>query len=413
MHAAILALSLSLLVPRAIAQSISFLPPSNSSSDFTFPQATNYDLYKNSKFTANCSFPFTQDTSGNVNADYTGDVVTAFAQSQAEFCAKLKPEVPWFVWPTSPTNAAYLPNWIEVLFSLAVLSGKLTWGLLKLKFKKHESLFGKLDWAILVYDVGQFGVWWYCTISGFSEPLHANWVDPIQWLTPISYIFLILSAESDTRIWARRLAILVCIALAGADSITGLSYISQRFTDGLGAGSYIPLDPLPNLPESITSTCRDLLQDPTSYLYSDPNRLVGRLTQVIVAGSAAFLPCAWAPVMVIAWYCNINVNHGTALITYFYGIVVQFIALIWLSQVATRAVPLMLHEGCGVVVIAMSPKLGYYDSWFHYEGLQLQALRGAFGVCMFFFVQTGCFSEADCTSQRRLYIRPHVLVCVG
>jgi hypothetical protein len=36
-----------------------------------------------------------------------------------------------------------------------------------------------------------------------------------------------------------------------------LAYISQRFTDGLGVGSYIPLDPSPELPEGITSTRLD------------------------------------------------------------------------------------------------------------------------------------------------------------
>jgi hypothetical protein len=110
--------------------------------------------------------------------------------------------------------------------------------------------------------------------------------------------------------------------------------------------------------------------------------------------------------MVFAWCCNINVKHGTALVTYTYGIAVQFAVLIWLSRIAIRGVPLMLHEGCGVIVIAMSPARGYYDSKLYYDGLRLQAAREAFGVCKSLFVETGDFSKLT-THLRGVYISDH------
>jgi hypothetical protein len=312
---------------------------------------------------------------------------------------------------------------------------------------KEELPFGKLDKAILVYDVGQLVVWWYCTISGFSAPLHANWVNPIQWFTPISYAFFIL-ARNQTRtrdflsrryleIPGRFLArtelspnsrVLACTSLAAANYITGLVYIFRRFTGDLGSGSYIPLDPFPQLPASTTSTCRDLLHNPASLLYSDPNWLSGRLTQAFVAGSAVFLVGGWALFLILFECMSLvvsflrkfvpsagmaNIKREAAYITYGWGIALQAVVLIWLSVIATRGVPLMLHEGCGVVVISMSPARGYYDSELHYEGLRLQAVREAFGVCKSLFVRTEYLPRANCTSQRRLYIISPWSVCIG
>jgi hypothetical protein len=271
-----------------------------------------------------------------------------------------------------------------------------------------EPPFGKWDVALLVYDLGQLIVWWYCTISGFSVPLHANWVNPIQWLTPYSYGFFILAdikARRSTFKWLviRRLAAVACMAFAGASCITALTYISQRFTADLSAGSYIPLDPFPQLPASTTSTCRDLLHNPASLLYSDPSWLSGRLTQIYVIGATALVLVVWLPVLLLSRrYPKINVKRINGLIACVWGTIVQLSALIWLSIVATQGVPLMLHEGCGVVIIAMSPTRGYYDSELHYEGLKLQAAREAFGICKSLFVQTEHLSQANCTSQRRL-----------
>jgi hypothetical protein len=296
-----------------------------------------------------------------------------------------------------------------VLLSLVVLFLKALRGLFQIRrLLKREPPFGKLDVAILVYDVGQLVIWWYCAISGFLRPLHANWVNPIQWLTPSSYAFFLwahIRAKRDKGTPVRgalRVALRACIVLAATNYITGLVYVSRRFKVDLGAGSYTPLDPFPELPASTTSACRDLLHNPASPLYSDPNS--GRLTQVVMAGATTFVAIAWVPVLILALCFPLNVKRATALVTYGWGIAVQFIILIWLSLIDARGVPLMLHEGCGVVVIAMSSARGYYDSKLHYDGLRLQAAREAFGVCKSLSVQTGDFSQADCISQRRLYI---------
>jgi hypothetical protein len=356
---------------------------------------------------------------------------------------------------------------VEVIISLVVLSIK---SLLVLRqcitTQGNQQSFGKLDIAILVYDLGQLVSWWYSTASGFSAPLHANWVSPIQWLTPTSYAFFILaeilpdiktwvkekrntrnssetekrnspridtenSPENDTRYspdvdtgnssgikWSRirvlALALLACSVLAAVNSIAGGVYTFRRFSpgEGLGAGSYIPLDPFPALPARTTSTCRDLLHNPASPLYSDPNWTAGKLTQAFVASATAFVTWAWIPVLLFFWCYDYNVKRGTALAAYGLGIVIQFVALIWLIIVAKRGVPLMLHEGCGVVVIAMSPARGYYDSKLHYKGFQWQVARTVFGMCKSRFVQLKYLFQANYTSQRRLHIRSRCSVSV-
>jgi hypothetical protein len=94
----------------------------------------------------------------------------------------------------------------------------------------------------------------------------------------------------------------------------------------------------------------------------------------------------------------LDIKHGTAFVTFGWGAAMQTVVLIWLSVIATRGVPLMLHEGCGVVVIAMSPARGYLDSRLHYEGLELQVIHEAFGICQSLFAQTGQPALANCTS---------------
>jgi hypothetical protein len=292
---------------------------------------------------------------------------------------------------------------------MLVISLKVVWVLYKLEiiFGKAPA-FGKFDKAIFVFDVGQFVIWWYSTVAGFSDLLHANWVIPIHWLTPFSYIFFILQAREGTGVLQRTLAALPCIALAIVGLTTGVLYAGVRFNPRahLGAGSYIPLNPFPVLPASTTSTCRDLLHNSASPLYTDPNWFSGRLTQLFVALGTAYVICLWAASLLVAWWYKSSWIHyrQTPLVAYGVGLVVQFIALIWLSVIASKGVPLMVHEGCGVVVVAMSPARGYYDSNLHYEGLKLQAARSAFGMCKSLSVQTEYFSRAECTSQRRLYI---------
>ena len=307
MRTAILVLSLALLVPQAIGQSISFLSPSNSSSNVTFPQANHYDLYKNSHFTANCSFPFTVVANNRSNSS---EVQTTFARSQSEFCAKLNPKVPWFIWPTRPTSAAYLPNWVSALLSLAILTFKFVRELsqwteriaIAISDKSSNQLkVNELGMVIFLYNIGQSVVWWYGTISGFSDPLHTSWMDPIQWLTFSFYALSVWEkvqverwllekdeetrqGDGETRPGDRETrkgdnenletligSLFWCMLLAVPNYIAGLVYTSKRFRGDLGAGSYIPLSTFPELPANITSTCRNLLHDSASLLYSDPN----------------------------------------------------------------------------------------------------------------------------------------------
>jgi hypothetical protein len=243
----------------------------------------------------------------------------------------------------------------------------------------NPSIGGDFNKAILVYDVGQSTVWWYCIISGLSRPLHANWPNLLQWITPFSYLFIMLQRNKDEKVCSALLSIL----FAAASYIASLVYAFQRLKIDLGAGSYIPLDPFPELPASTTSTCRDLLHNPASLLYSDPNWLPGRRTQIFVAIASIFVLFMWFMGIVATIGCL--VQRVTSWATGIHGICIQLIVLIWLAVIAKRGVPLMLHEGCGVVVIAMSPAHGYYDSELHYDGLRLQAAREAFGICRSLF----------------------------
>jgi hypothetical protein len=415
MHGTILVLFLALLVPHAIAQSISFLPlPNHSeSSNITFPQATHYDLYKNSGFTANCSFRSPTDPDDDDDddaADPTSGVQTMFARSQSDFCAKLNSTIPWFVWPTQPTNAAYLPNWVAVSFTLVVLFAKGSEIVVQ-----RERRFGKLAWTILVYDVGQSVVWWYNTISGFTVPLNASWVDPTQWLTPASYVFLIWTAmkAGEDPTWCKRFwAVLPFIFLAALTCLAGMAYAIYHYYGDLGTGSYTPLTPFPVLPQNITSTCGNLLQNLTSPLYSDPNWQDGGTSQVFLAGAMASVIGAWVLISFVdlCCCCTLNAKHYVALITCAWGIILHFVVLFWLSAIAAQGVPLMLHEKCGVIVIAMSPARGYYDSELHYGGLKLQALRSVFGICKSLFLKRGISFKL--TTQLRASIYQITTLCL-
>lgn len=382
---------------------ISFLPPPSTVSAFptttanplisnlTFPpNTTHFDLFKNSRFSTVCPFqtaaPLAE--SGEKVQIANGWVVfRSQVKTQEEFCMHLRPDIEWIILPTNTTSAAYLPNWTSTVLDLAWLIIQC----IVLLAKPFSNQFGPSDFFLFLWGCAQQIYWSYQMGVGFSSSLHAPnglhapWLNPLAWITGITWIIEFVANDAPKVLKG-------FLVLGWSWGITALTesfvYIGTRYPPnlrGMGsytpflAGSFQPFGLLPTLPLSSRSGCYGLLRDPRYPLFSDPLSRVLRTMQML------FISLSTPLLFLSLGYCGSD--HDAELvqkwkaIVFLWSIVLQIGAVIGTSVLASRGTPFMRDEHCGVVVIAMSPRLGYWDAQLYEEAHNHQIIRAVFGLC--------------------------------
>ena len=238
--------------------STSFNPPFHFTRSLVNSSSDHFALFKNSPLSDPTSCPL--DISGT-SASRNGSVTTSHSQvkSQSQFCSHLVPGTQYVVLPTSTTPAAFLPSWSSVLIDIIVLIVKIS--LLSKQFDEEDGVeedygnFGPLQYALAVYDSGQFVSWWYQTIRGLRNPHYAVWQNVMAWLTPASYAVML-----NHRF----------LFIALPQMATAVYTIFVRFSARhVGAIAYTLMPSFPVQSLSPTAECLALITNPISDLYID------------------------------------------------------------------------------------------------------------------------------------------------
>jgi hypothetical protein len=394
--------------------------------NLTLPNATQFDLFKNSPFSATCSAnaPTRVDGSEEIVSLLGGQRVRVYkaqAKSQARFCDHFYHGNPYFpesdpdpqsvqatlvILPVTPSAAAFFPSWTTTLLNFAVLAVKGTWFLISIdgptnppaikdgeKEMREDASeakgkdanesqvqprtpIPKSFYAALLYDIGQSIVWWYNVVQGFRDPLHAPWIDPIVWLTPVGYCFLAWTRDRyRPTLWALApLALLYFIMTF----VTVILRTSRR----LGDGSYTLLSSFPTSGDP--GSCVDRLSHPAYALYSDP--LARQMRKLQAAQFAlTFLPVGYTLVIIASPSTSTTFRENTVLVfkfaTVVWSVLWVLVGVIRTGILANRGTPFMWDKDCGFVVISMSPKYGYWDvEAKRLRGYVLQIWRTVFGM---------------------------------
>ncbi|KDR79135.1 hypothetical protein GALMADRAFT_1223749 [Galerina marginata CBS 339.88] len=376
---------------------LAFYVLQSSAQNFIFPSSpstfSDFSLYKNSPFSTNCSFDVQI-----FNKTYDPSIIqTAYARSQSDFCSQLDSTVEWYIIPTNTTPAAFLPNWSSTTIDLA--THVVTAVYLVFKFAVTGENEVKLDRSFLLfkfYSICQHIFWWYSTIAGLVNPLHATWINPYGWLVPVGLLSTLTELEDSDQVDCSHrvgggLLILGFAALWASGVYTGVrvnpggtfnNFSNNQTTENrllhLGSGSYTPVDASNAF--DITDSCQQVLQDPTSAIYTDP-----------AWSYAAKLHFAlwWIAVPLgLLYFFNAMKTRTTfrgwlkLLIAPLLSIILDLVAIIAMALIARRGTPFMYLEECQAVVIAMSPKRGYWDARVDEAkaGYTLQILRSVFGL---------------------------------
>jgi hypothetical protein len=234
---------------------------------------------------------------------------------------------------------------------------------------KRTLLFPSTD-ALLVaalFDIGQSVVWWYHIAQGIRDPPHAGWLNPIVWLTPASYLILsYFSRGRDERHCE--------FSVLGPLTLIYLGFtfynVMARSQFKLSAGSY---SISPQFPLTTNTSCEARLASVVYPLYSDP---LARHLSKIQAGQFAltFLPI---PIMLFRPSYTIFI-YAVAACSFIW----MLTGVIGTAVLANRGTPIMWDAYCGFVVIAMSPRVGYWDIQVKRSyGYTLQIVKSVSGMC--------------------------------
>jgi hypothetical protein len=384
-------------VAHAQTPTIAFLPPTSPAS--SFPQATpnpllsnltfysnttQYNLFKNTHFSALCPFQTSAPLAASGHKVQILDgwpVIMSQAKTQEEFCQHLSPDIEWIVIPTQTTPASYLPSWTSALVDLAWL------GVQWLLLINSSSDVGWKTVPFLLWNCAQ-NIYWTWQMStgtflalGYPQSMQAPWLNPITWIPATSYII---------RLGRAKVSFCITFPLfvwTFFNFIESFVCAILRFPPhNLGTGSYLPflggnftlLNFLPTSPPSGQSGCYGLLSDPRYPLFSDPLSQSLRIMEVLyISLSFLLLPlscmfgCKGDRDCLEWWRPNVLLWMG----------VFQIAATIWTGILASQGTPFMRDEHCGVVVVAMSPRFGYWDAHIHDIGYKHQIVRTVFGLC--------------------------------
>lgn len=221
-------------------------------------------------------------------------------------------------------------------------------------------------WGIVgtIYGIGRTCVWWYHVGVSLHRPYFAPWLDPGAWMTSMAIV---------GQLWHLgkvRLAMFLFPAVA-AQLILSLHIIRIRKVAGdhFGTVSYTLLPSFPLQSLSLSEECLTLISTPTSKLHSDPlisNYILLQTFQLV-----------FTPLFILTIFDPNGLYLAKIFITGIYTLG----GLLWTSIWAAQGTPFMWNNICGVVVIAMSPKLGYWDAETRSSAYVLQIIRGVFGLC--------------------------------
>ncbi|KDR74844.1 hypothetical protein GALMADRAFT_141172 [Galerina marginata CBS 339.88] len=377
---------------------ISFLPPSATDtvpspsappnpllSNLTFPSnLTRFDQFKNSPFTSLCPFQLSAPLASSAKTIRITDnrtVSWAQAKSQEQFCQYLRPDIEWVVLPTTPTDAAFLPDWPEILR----LAGSELFTFITVILGRTKA--PSLGVVLLIQQFFKQILWLYHIIVALRDPIHAPWMDPLASLdfAAITATAADIFDDDDygetnsgcvmnvTYIWA-------LIHLIISFVYAGLRFPSVR----LGSGSYDPFlaapfttNPHLTLNSAANQGCNGLLQSIRYPLLSDPlSRQIRIIYMIFISLSV--------PVVLLSR--SFTRKDGYAYVAALVGFILHIMGTIWTGVLAGRGTPFIWDEQCGLVVVAMSPKLGYWDAKVlkfanrPKSGYILQILRAIFGL---------------------------------
>ena len=301
----------------------------------------------------------------------------------------LRPDIEWVIIPTEATPAAYLPTWASTLVTIGTLG--IQWIFWIFSVIKSKSKIGPMDIILFLWTCGQQGAWAYQMGIGFGKGvrdpniLYASWQDPTSWFAPTTY--LLQFSSDNAGCWWLALLLLVW---GYTNFVQSLAAAALRFPPHyLGMGSYKPflsgsftiLDMMPSLPPSARTTCSSLLRDPRYALFSDPLSQQIRDMEIVWTVLSLFA-------IPLTGVCGTVTGDSDAKRAWTGGMllwssVLNIAQLVWTRVLANRGTPFMYDERCGVVVIAMSPRAGYWDTEVHAFGYKLQTTRAVFGLCTF------------------------------
>lgn len=382
--------------PRVLAPLVqglsSITPDENSTVILTLRNTTGYENWKNSQFLPAC--PSAMQSPPPRPDSLPKGTQSAWAQGQADVCSRLDPSIRWVILPTHTTSAAYLPNWSAALTALASPMFQLTWIGIKMWRGKEESLtLGIMASIGLVWDFGQFLYWIYEAKLAAASPSQASWVSPIAWVTLLGYCVWLKErtdkrAEMDTFFrWARFWLIgsIVAIALYIC-FISGAFALRRLVGPKLGSQSYTLLDSVSPLIEQVWgdsaaypgALCLEMIFNPHSSIYSDPGFLQMRNLHLVQFFGALAI---W-----IIWFFGYGKGKKRTWTIYstLLSLPLQVAGVVLTVILARKGTPFMWNEQCGVVVIAMSSRLGYWDGRMEDHGYMLQIIRAALGLCEYF-----------------------------
>jgi hypothetical protein len=348
---------------------------------------THFDLFKNSPFSSPESTCHPLNESAAVGTSPSiATSHSAQAKSQSDFCSHLRVRSNQYyvVLPTSPTAAAFLPNWSSILAQIGTVGWKV-WALRLVPgteiIADHllSNLTGMTIVLTAIWDICQTVFLGYSIVKGVLDPPYATWLNPFVWLTPVWYIVLLASF--------RRWLTWIMVSIALAELCLAFFTVFVRLTpeyNGTVSYNLLPTFPVDSLP--ISPACQAFIEDPQSNIYRDtlvsPNLYLQIIQCILILSLWPIITCLNYDESNVSTNTNVQIRQiflCSILVGYMAW---QIVGLVWMAMLANQGSPFMWDAVCNVIVIGMSPRLGYWDADVRESyGYVLMALRTTFGLC--------------------------------
>lgn len=359
-----------------------------------------FALYKNTFYNScskgnsrACDIPkpkIVSGTSGNTSILYW-DV----GLMKEDFCACFQD---YKLVPSKPRQSAFVYNGLSIWLTQTVTLGTGLYILMSLvmmaeRWEEYaeEREIAKHSWALFLYDIIQFIMWWVGFIMLAHSPASASPVAILSWITPFRYMYSLASPPLSNRIskepannrstLVRIMGIITAIQWIASASTIGITHIFGLGTIR-GEPQFIRYNfqasMFDSAPGSSACSISDV-QDLTG-LFTSPLVSAGRYSSSNVAYMISFVFNSIAAA-VGAWrffFSEHTLYKGLGGTMFILLLTDYIILVISVCQTSEAVSTILFNQQCNVIHITMSPNKGYMDVSGFSKGWR--AVKGWFSV---------------------------------
>lgn len=265
-----------------------------------------------------------------------------------------------------------MPSWTSTIIWVAYSIVR-SWSVFSAMYK--DDSIGIFHAIGTIYNIGQMIYWWIEVGRGIHDPHHAPWLDP----GACTVLFALVAQFSTTP------CIYIMALMPLAQFVVTFYTTFIRFTPKrVGAIAYTLLSSFSTQSLPFTEECSALITNPISDIYIDHVYNANRIIQavqfaIVLIWGVYFCAAVWPEPDGDPGDNNLNfvAAYGLA-----FSLAWSLVGLIWLGIIAAKGAPFAWNDACGVVVVGMSSKLGYWDAEFSQNSTFVtRVVRAVFALC--------------------------------